>query len=456
MYLVRQAVITESSDLYEYMDHYAHLAKLLYNASLFRIRQIFTGFDSCERSVNEREVFEEVAVLQRIYPAIHVKRVISYSHLEKLMRATENPDFFAGLPMQTAQQIVKSACNDFANWLKALKKYHASPEEFLGRPRMPHYKKSDICSYTVTNQDAVLYPGADGGCMLKLPRTGIRYFFPNLSGGEILKEVKVIPYYGRYILSLTMEVADHKSHMSGGNLAGIDFGVNNIAALVCTDGSSVIYKGGAILSENQKFAMQRAKYTGIITKGHSHRNATSKKLINVSYHHANFNRDQMHKISASIISWCKGHSVSTLVLGVNRNWKQNVNIGTANNQRFVAMPLHMLQQMIIYKAERAGINVVIKEESYTSKADATALDPIPTYGKNDNKVPFSGSRICRGLYRCHDGMLINADCNAAANIIRKAFADAFNDTESFAFLASPEVLGFHELNPQSITQRKIS
>lgn len=38
-------------------------------------------------------------------------------------RVTENPDFFAGLPMQTAQAIVKQAVTDFNNWLKSLKAY---------------------------------------------------------------------------------------------------------------------------------------------------------------------------------------------------------------------------------------------------------------------------------------------------------------------------------------------
>ena len=76
--------------------------------------------------------------------------MISYNHLEKLMRVTENPDFFAGLPMQTAQAIVKQAVTDFNNWLKSLKAYAKHPENFLGRPKMPHYKKDSLTTVTVT------------------------------------------------------------------------------------------------------------------------------------------------------------------------------------------------------------------------------------------------------------------------------------------------------------------
>ena len=65
---------------------------------------IFTGYDKEHRTENEVEVFQEVALLQRSYPNMHVRRVISYTHLEKMMRVTENADFFSGLPRQTAQQ----------------------------------------------------------------------------------------------------------------------------------------------------------------------------------------------------------------------------------------------------------------------------------------------------------------------------------------------------------------
>lgn len=455
MYKVSQIIVSNTDPLYNYLDNYVHMAKLLYNASLFRIRQIFTGLGKDVFTDNEKEVLDEVAILERTYPSIHVKKVISYSHLEKLMRVTNNPDFFSGLPMQTSQQIIRQACTDFSNWLKALKKYMSNPGDFLGRPNMPGYKKSDICSFAITNQDAVLYSkrNKDGNasyCELKLPRTRERITLSNLTGDECLKEITVKPYYGRYILSLTFELKGTIAVSSASNMAGIDFGINNIAAIACTDGSSVIYKGGALLSDNQKFAKLRSKYVGIITKGHNHKYASSKRLSNISFHHANFTKDQLHKISTSIINWCVNHEVGTLVLGENRNWKQESNIGTVNNQIFVAFPITWLRELIIYKAKAQGINVIVQEESYTSKADITAFDFIPTYGVNDEEASFSGKRIRRGLYRCSNGLLINADCNAAANILRKAIPYAWDTAESFDFLVSPDVLGFHELNPKSI------
>ena len=252
-YRVVQCQVAQGNSIHDYCGSYAGLAKLLYNAALFRIRQIFTGYDKDSRTDHEKEVFDEVELLQQTYPSIKVKRVISYSHLEKLMRVTHNPNFFAGLPMQSAQAVVKQAVTDFSNWLKALKYYKNSPSKYLGRPQMPHYRKQDAITFGITNQEAVLY-FTDHGTLLKLPGIKERLYLPNIEKGSVLKEVKVKPYYGRYILSLTIECADpvvNDPDMT--NICAVDFGVGNFAAVVCNDGSSVLYKGGVVLSDCQWF-----------------------------------------------------------------------------------------------------------------------------------------------------------------------------------------------------------
>ena len=69
------------------------------------------------------------------------------------------------------------------------------------------------------------------------------------------------------------------------------------------------------------------------------------------------------------------------MIGVNKLWKQKSSIGRRNNQNFVSVPHFQFRQMIEYKALRAGIDVIEQEESYTSKADITASDYMPVYGK---------------------------------------------------------------------------
>jgi putative transposase len=83
----------------------------------------------------------------------------------------------------------------------------------------------------------------------------------------------------------------------------------------------------------------------------------------------------------------------------------------------------MLVEMLTYKAELAGIQVVLQEESYTSKC--SFLDgEFP-----EKREQYAGKRIKRGLFQAADGRLINADVNAAYNIIIKAFPKAIEGIE---------------------------
>jgi transposase len=83
--------------------------------------------------------------------------------------------------------------------------------------------------------------------------------------------------------------------------------------------------------------------------------------------------------------------------------------------------------MLEYKARLAGINVIVQEESYTSRANFVGLDPIPVYGKTEKEPMFTGKRIKRGLYKTSVGQLINSDVNGAYNILRKAIPNAFSN-----------------------------
>lgn len=125
-----------------------------------------------------------------------------------------------------------------------------------------------------------------------------------------------------------------------------------------------------------------------------------------------------------------------------------------SNQKFVSVPHDKLRWMLSYKVMVAGIDVIWQEESYTSKADCTAGDFIPVYGKVEGHPVFSGRRVERGLYLCKDGYCINADCNGAANILRKAFPDAWAACGDYHFLAAPDVIGFKDLNPAVFPDRQ--
>lgn len=435
MYRTDRIYVSKQHEMFPYFDGLAHKAKNLYNASLFRIRNAFTAHDKTNVTSNEKEVLDELALLkgQKTY------RVLGYGVLQRLMRVTQNPDFFAGLPMQSAQAAVKHACSDFQNWLSALKKYKQNPALFTGKPRMPGYCKGDITTLTLTNQDAVIY-----GDELKLPKTKQRLRIRKRHSAR-LQEVKVCPVSGGYDILLVYQVKEPSAE-TGTHSAAVDFGVDNTMAVVADTGKSILFKGRFIKSVNQYFMKKKAERISLMSRGkETTERVWSKYLDRLSAYRTDYIRDCFHKKSKKLLVWCQRNDIGYLVLGSNTFWKQSSGIGTVNNQNFVSIPFEMLKSMIELKACEYGVTVVRNEESYTSKTSFLDSDDIPVYVEGDEtKHRFSGKRIQRGLYRSSDGTVLNADINGAANILRKAGCDT--SSVILTNLLNPEVFAFADLN----------
>jgi len=132
----------------------------------------------------------------------------------------------------------------------------------------------------------------------------------------------------------------------------------------------------------------------------------------------------LHTASRRIMDLLVSEGIGTLVIGKNPLWKQETNMGRKNNQQFVQLPHARFIDQLTYKARLVGIQVIIQEESYTSKASFLDGDPIPTYQANRSEKPvFSGKRIARSWYRAKDGTVLHADINGSLNILRKSSSD---------------------------------
>ena len=77
MYLADTTVLSKGHhpDFYDYMERMSVLAKRLYNAALFRLRQAYTGWEREARTANEKAVFEEIRVMQAKYPRGKERRI---------------------------------------------------------------------------------------------------------------------------------------------------------------------------------------------------------------------------------------------------------------------------------------------------------------------------------------------------------------------------------------------
>ncbi len=146
----------------------------------------------------------------------------------------------------------------------------------------------------------------------------------------------------------------------------------------------------------------------------------SNRLSKLTVKRNNKIKDYVHKCTYGLVERLKQDNVCKVVIGKNDQWKTDINIGKRNNQNFVSIPHAQAIQILKYKLELSGIEVILREESYTSKCSALDLEKISKH------EVYLGSRIKRGLFRSSKGLEYNADINGAANIMRKEIPIAFD------------------------------
>jgi putative transposase len=402
MIRAQQVQIKPSHSHYKLLDGFLFASKNLYNCAVYQFRQAI--FSKTEN--------------------------VGYYTLDKLLRSEYEPDYRAMPTAWSAQQVIMLADKSFKGFNAARKAYNANPSAFTGKPRLPKYLhktsgRQVISLNCKTVKDGFLqFPKTLNGFTVKLPE----YV-------KFINVVRIVPRNRHIVIEIVYDDGKQAEPMlDNSRYAGIDFGLDNLVAIVSnTENVPVLINGKGLKSTNQFWNKRQAYFKAVndsangtwyTTKtGKSKRAERSKREDVLLNKRNNRIKTEMHRISRYIVDTVKEWNCNTLVLGHNKGLKDGINIGTKNNQNFVQIPMDTLRIMITYKAEAIGINIITTEESYTSKASAFHNDPLPEYTKdNKNEYVFSGKRKHRGLYISDKGM-INADVNGALNIIRKVVRD---------------------------------
>ncbi|GGA41324.1 RNA-guided endonuclease InsQ/TnpB family protein [Okeania sp. KiyG1] len=245
---------------------------------------------------------------------------------------------------------------------------------------------------------------------------------PNNLDFNQIKEYRFVPRNNCFYLEFVYEQSKPETgNPIAENVLGIDPGLSNWLTCVSNVGKAFIVDGKKVKSQNQWYNKQLAQ----IKSGKS-ADYWDDNLAAITEKRNRQMRDNVNKAARFIINWCIEHQVGTVVFGWNQRQKDSINIGKKNNQQFVQIPTAKLKTRIAELSEQYGIKFVETEESYTSKASFLDDDFLPTFGEKPVCVAFrrkrwkaSGKRVNRGLYHSAKGQVINADCNGAANIIKK-------------------------------------
>lgn len=337
-----------------------------------------------------------------------------------LHRELKKNPHFQSMYSQVAQQSLTTVAESFKSYIGLLK---AVKEGTVAqRPKLPNYRKPGL--------NLVTFPGV----AVKLKPEGLRFplgrqvkawfgldaFYlpmPSNLDFKAIREYRILPRNGAFYLELIYRVEAVQVDVDASNALGIDPGLNNWLTCVSNVGTSFIVDGLHLKSLNQWYNKRVSTL-----KENQPQRFWSKQLAGITEKRNRQVRDAVNKAARIVLNQCIENRIGTVVFGWNKGQRQEINLGRETNQKFVQIPTGRLKDRIAQLCEQHGIRFEETEESYTSKASFLDLDELPTFGAKPEGWKESGKRVKRGLYRSKDGFRINADCNGAANILRKVAA----------------------------------
>lgn len=342
---------------------------------------------------------------------------IIYPELDKALK--DNPHYKA-MAAQSAQQALKSVGESIISYNSLVNLYYKGE---VDRPSLPKYrKKSGLAAVTfprqaLTYKDGCFYPSISRETKPYLI-TDITLPLPDFIDSDWVKEVTIRPYLGElwinWVIDDGKEPISTNPHLDYSQVWSFDHGGTNWLTGVSTRGKSLIIDGRKLKAMNQGYCRLVAKYK--MGKSEFYWDSN---LDRVQRKRNNQMRDAINKAARFIINQCLNDRVGNLVIGWNEGQKNGSDMGKCNNQNFVVIPTKQLIERLKQLCPEYGIVVTITEEAYTSKASYLDGDSLYKFGEKPAGWKPSGERIKRGLYKTSLGFLVNADCNGAANIMRK-------------------------------------
>ena len=371
-------IIDKNNINYKNCIEICHLSKNLYNYVNFILRQSFLA----------------------------TKNLPSENEINTLL-AKDNQVDFRALPSNVSQQTVKLVFKAWTSFFKALKSYRKDKSRFTSNPKLPKYKSKNglyVCAFT--------YMSA------RLKDNKINFvkniLKPIKTKVSRVKQARVIPNSSCFIVEIVYEKDVKETPKTSGSIASIDLGLNNFITCIDNLGNvPLIINGKGLKSYNRLYNKKKAKLQSLLPlKRHS-----SNKIRQLEFNRYKFVSNFMHQASKMLLNILLERKIETLVIGYNKEWKQTINLGKKVNQSFVQIPYISFLQKILYKCEEYGVKIILTEESYTSKIDHLANEPM---SKRDS---YLGKRIYRGLFKSSVGKILNADVNGALGIMRKVFPE---------------------------------
>lgn len=379
-----------------YVEHDDRLDQIMFdsarvrNQALYQMRKIF--FHNRDNPSNKQK-----------YP--------TYNQLYNVCKEHESyKNSFCDVNIK--QSSIRQVVSDFKSFFSAIKSYNKDKTNFTDCPRIPkfcreEYFKAEIDSTRLRKNNC-------SENEFTLPKTDYKITLPKFVNRRDIRCVRIIPAYGKVKIEIVYEVEKFEDiKLDPSRVIAIDIGVNNLATITANNFRfSCIVNGRPLKSINQYYNKKLSQIQTELMKCNNR--YTSHAIERLTLKRKNKILNYIHCATKFIIDLCVKNDIGKIVVGHNKGWKQEANMGKKNNQNFVSIPFNTFIEILKYKAEFYNIEVVIVEESYTSKTDHLMFEEMKHIDNRKNK------RIKRGLFKSECGKIFNADVNGSIGILRKA------------------------------------
>jgi IS605 OrfB family transposase len=343
-------------------------------------------------------------------------KLLFYYDLDKQLKQEE---CYRILPAHVAQQTLKLLSRCWKSYFRAKQEWKKDPSLFFAMPKPPNYKKKDGEVVTIfTNQQAKIING-----WIVLPKK-VKYTYKTRLTAQVeLREVRILPRRTHYTLEIVYLKSVPNLRKKITRKGAVDLGMDNLAAFVDNlGGRPIVIKdaGKGIKSITQYYLKEQKKLqTQYGQQQRKQLQSNNRLKFGPAYYRLKEKwrrklNDAIHKLTKYLVDLWVERELHEVVIGYNELWKQGVHFWKKTTQMFVTIPFLKIIDMLKYKGAERGIKVETIPEQYTSKS--SFLDN--EFPKNRKK--YKGKRIHRGLFRSAQGHLINADVNAAYNILIKS------------------------------------
>lgn len=385
-----------------------HAAKNLYNEALYNVRQHYFETNSYLTYHENYKMLSKQSQNYRILNTHQGQTIIK--KVDEAMKA-----FFGSLKSKKLEKVRLPRYLEKAGYYPLIDRMVYKPDlSCYVMPRGNFIKK--VSKYFESDSKALRKLEIQG-VLDEMTSLNLKIQTPLCIQTKVIKEITIKSKYdGKYIEVIHVYEDDEEIELKNEKTEtmSIDFGYNNLAYCALTSGNHLHLDGLKLKSMNQRYH-KRIAYLASVRPDQK---TLTKNMISLMEKRNNQITYGIYKAARLIISHAIDHHVKEIIIGYNQGFKDS-NLSDQFNQWTKSIPIARLRDRIQYLAQAYGIDTMIVNEAYTSKASYIDQDEL-----SNQKDSFSGHRTKRGMYVSKEGIRINADLNAALNIARKGKPDA--------------------------------